>query len=67
MKATAQDYFHSIACSLEDLRAARCPTHILRELDAHIGEVRDMYVEYRAPKGKTLIEVFAEKRKEAKA
>ena len=54
------DYYLSILRSLEDLRAARAPAHIWRELDRQVAEVRDMFVEYRAPKGKTLCEVFAE-------
>ena len=63
---TAQDYLDSIQASLDDLRAAaasgveRVPLSQLRELDRHVAAIRDLWVEYRVPKHKTLVEVFAE-------
>ena len=64
MSYTAQEYLDSIEASLEDLRAASehgyVPISVLRDLDRQVEEIRNLWVEYLVPKGKTLVEVFAE-------
>jgi hypothetical protein len=69
MSYTAHEYLNSIASSLGDLRAAgdAVPLSVLRDLDRHVEEIRNLWVEYRVPaKSKTLVEVFAEERRKNK-
>jgi hypothetical protein len=68
MSYTAHEYLNSIASSLEDLRAAgdAVPLSILRDLDRHVEGIRNLWVEYRLPEGKTLVEVFAQEQERRK-